>query len=42
MKALLLAVTIVVLSCGASFAGEPSDKPASDKSAPTDEFREDG
>jgi hypothetical protein len=37
MKALLLAVTIVVLSCGASFAGEPSDKPSTDNPAPTDE-----
>jgi hypothetical protein len=33
MKALLLAVTIAMLSCGASFAGEPSD----DNPAPTDE-----
>lgn len=37
MKGLLLAMTIVVLGCGVAFAGEPSDKPASDNSAPTDE-----
>ena len=37
MKAFLLALTIVVLGCGGSFAGEPSDKPASDNTAPTDE-----
>ena len=37
MKALLLAVTIAMVSCGASFAGEPSDKPSSDNSAPADE-----
>ena len=37
MKGLLLALTILVLGCGVAFAGEPSDKPASDNSAPTDE-----
>jgi hypothetical protein len=37
MKGMLLALTIMVLGCGVSLAGEPSDKPASDKSAPTDE-----
>ena len=36
MKAFLLALTTVVLGCGVSFAGEPSDKPASDNTAPTD------
>ena len=36
MKAILLAVTITMLSCGASFAGEPSDKPSSDNPAPAD------
>ena len=30
MKGILLALTITVLSCGVSFAGEPSDKPSSD------------
>ena len=36
MKGLLLALTIMVLGCGVSFPGEPSDKPASDKTAPAD------
>jgi hypothetical protein len=35
MKGLLLASTIVVLGCGVSFAGEPSDK--SGNTAVTDE-----
>jgi hypothetical protein len=37
MKAFLLALTIVVLGCGVSFAGEPSNKPPSDNTAPADE-----
>ena len=37
MKGFLLALTIMVLGCGVSLAGEPSDKPASDSTPPTDE-----
>jgi hypothetical protein len=37
MKGILLALTIMVLGCGVSFAGEPSDKPAFDNTAPADE-----
>ena len=37
MKGLLLALTIMVLGCGVSFAGEPTDKPASDSTATPDE-----
>lgn len=37
MKGFLLALTIMVLGCGVSLAGEPSDKPSSDSTPPTDQ-----
>ena len=42
MKGLLLALTILVLGCVVSFAGEPSDKSGSEDTAPADELGEDG
>jgi hypothetical protein len=37
MKGLLVALTITVLGCGVSLAGESSDKTTSDIPAPADE-----